>query len=185
MNHTALLEKAKKCKVASRYGIGVDNIDIKKCTELGIVVTNIPDYCLEEVADHAIGMILSLNRRITEHWDLVKNGGWHELNLDIQMDFQTNSDFPENTVFDQDPVAGTKIEEGDTIKLLLSQGTGPMVLLNVIGDSVTDAQRDLEAMGLSVVIVSQEDPVVPLGEIINQIPSAGSEISSGNIEFIS
>ena len=78
-----LLEKAKKCKVASRYGIGVDNIDIKKCTELGIVVTNIPDYCLEEVADHAIGMILSLNRRITEHWDLVKNGGWHELNLDI------------------------------------------------------------------------------------------------------
>ena len=78
-----LLEKAKKCKVASRYGIGVDNIDIKKCTELGIVVTNIPDYCLEEVADHAIGMILSLNRRITEHWDLVRNGGWHELNLDI------------------------------------------------------------------------------------------------------
>lgn len=102
-----------------------------------------------------------------------------ELNLDIQMDFQTNSDFPENTVFDQDPVAGTKIEEEDTIKLLVSQGTGPMVLLNVIGDSVTDAQRDLEAMGLSVTIVSQEDPVVPLGEIINQIPSAGSEISSG------
>ncbi len=78
-----LLEKAKKCKVASRYGIGVDNIDIKKCTELGIVVTNIPDYCLEEVADHAIGMILNLNRRIGEHWDLVRNGGWHELNLDI------------------------------------------------------------------------------------------------------
>ena len=63
------------------------------------------------------------------------------LDIDVQMDFQTNSDFPENTVFDQDPQAGTKIDEGDTVKLLISQGTGPMVLLNVIGDSVADAQR--------------------------------------------
>tara|TARA_B110000438_G_scaffold169354_1_gene161874 strand:+ start:7637 stop:8620 length:984 start_codon:yes stop_codon:yes gene_type:complete len=78
-----ILEAAKICKVAARYGIGVDNIDIKKCTELGIVVTNIPDYCLEEVSDHAISMIISLNRRIYEHWSLVKNGGWNDLNLDI------------------------------------------------------------------------------------------------------
>tara|TARA_B110000438_G_C15705433_1_gene602977 strand:+ start:3 stop:986 length:984 start_codon:yes stop_codon:yes gene_type:complete len=78
-----ILEAAKVCKVASRYGIGVDNIDVKKCTELGIVVTNIPDYCLEEVSDHAISLILSLNRRVFDHWSLVKNGGWNDLNLDI------------------------------------------------------------------------------------------------------
>jgi D-3-phosphoglycerate dehydrogenase len=78
-----ILEAAKVCKVASRYGIGVDNIDVNKCTELGIVVTNIPDYCLEEVSDHAISLILSLNRRVFDHWSLVKNGGWHDLNLDI------------------------------------------------------------------------------------------------------
>jgi len=78
-----ILEAAKICKVAARYGIGVDNIDIKKCTELGIVVTNIPDYCLEEVSDHAISMIISLNRRVFDHWSLVKNGGWNDLNLDI------------------------------------------------------------------------------------------------------
>lgn len=78
-----LLEVASNCKVASRYGIGVDNIDIKKCTELGIVVTNIPDYCLEEVSDHAIAMILSLNRRINDHSNMVKNGGWYDLNLNI------------------------------------------------------------------------------------------------------
>lgn len=78
-----LLESTTKCKVASRYGIGVDNIDIKKCTELGIVVTNIPDYCLEEVSDHAIGMILSLNRRINDHSNMVKNGGWYNLDLNI------------------------------------------------------------------------------------------------------
>ncbi|MFL2653669.1 MAG: C-terminal binding protein [Dehalococcoidia bacterium] len=78
-----LLEATSKCKVASRYGIGVDNIDIQKCTELGIVVTNIPDYCLEEVSDHAIGMILALNRRINDHSNMVKNGGWYDLDLDI------------------------------------------------------------------------------------------------------
>jgi len=78
-----LIESASKCKVASRYGIGVDNIDIKKCTELGIVVTNIPDYCLEEVSDHAIGMILSLNRRINDHSNMVKDGGWYDLDLNI------------------------------------------------------------------------------------------------------
>ena len=77
------LEVSTKCKVASRYGIGVDNIDIKKCTELGIVVTNIPDYCLEEVSDHAIAMILSLNRRINDHSNMVKKGGWNDLNLNI------------------------------------------------------------------------------------------------------
>ena len=101
------------------------------------------------------------------------------LDIDVQMDFQTNSDFQENTVFDQDPKAGTKIDEGDTVKLLISQGTGPMVLLNVIGDSVADAQRDLEAMGLVVTVVNQEDPVIPVGEVISQIPSSGSEISQG------
>ena len=78
-----ILEAAKKCKVASRYGIGVDNIDIEKCSQLGIVVTNIPDYCLEEVSDHAISMILSLNRRIVDHWNMVKEGGWNNLSLDI------------------------------------------------------------------------------------------------------
>ena len=50
-----VLRAAEKCKVASRYGIGVDNIDIPTATELGIVVTNVPDYCMDEVTDHAIG----------------------------------------------------------------------------------------------------------------------------------
>ena len=59
-----VLRTAQKCMVASRYGIGVDNIDIPTATELGIVVTNVPDYCMDEVTDHAIGMILALNRRL-------------------------------------------------------------------------------------------------------------------------
>ena len=54
-----VLENAKNCMVVSRYGIGVDNIDLVKATELGLVVTNVPDYCTDEVADHALGMLIS------------------------------------------------------------------------------------------------------------------------------
>ncbi|MBA30675.1 MAG: hydroxyacid dehydrogenase [Dehalococcoidia bacterium] len=75
-----VLEAAKKCKVACRYGIGVDNIDIQKATELGIIITNIPDYCLDEVSDHVLAMLLNLNRSIMPHDKKVKEGLWHEVN---------------------------------------------------------------------------------------------------------
>ncbi len=80
-----VLRAAEKCGVASRYGIGVDNIDIPTATELGIVVTNVPDYCMDEVTDHAIGMILALNRRLGPHDAEVKAGGWHSVVLDQPM----------------------------------------------------------------------------------------------------
>ena len=80
-----VLRTAEKCKVASRYGIGVDNIDIPTATELGIVVTNVPDYCMDEVTDHAIGMILALNRRLLPHDSEVKSGGWASVVLDQPM----------------------------------------------------------------------------------------------------
>lgn len=80
-----VLEAALNCKVASRYGIGVDNIDIAKCTELGIVVTNVPDYCMDEVTDHALGMILALNRRLVPHSAAVVGGGWTNVVLDQPM----------------------------------------------------------------------------------------------------
>ncbi len=71
-----VLRAAVKCRVASRYGIGVDNINVPVATELGIVVTNVPDYCIDEVSDHALGMILALNRRFVPHDTQVKAGGW-------------------------------------------------------------------------------------------------------------
>ena len=80
-----VLRSAPKCVVASRYGIGVDNVDITTATELGIVVTNVPDYCIDEVADHAIGMVLTLNRRLAQHDQLVKRGGWADLKLNQPM----------------------------------------------------------------------------------------------------
>jgi D-3-phosphoglycerate dehydrogenase len=59
-----------------RYGIGVDNIDVQSAKELGRMVSNVPNYCQEEVSDHAISMILSLARRIPHDDNQIKHGGW-------------------------------------------------------------------------------------------------------------
>jgi D-3-phosphoglycerate dehydrogenase len=80
-----VLRTARKCLVASRYGIGVDNVDITVCTELGIVVTNVPDYCVDEVTEHSLGMVIALNRRLVPHDAIVKAGGWSSVALDQPM----------------------------------------------------------------------------------------------------
>ncbi len=59
-----------RCRVVSRMGIGLDNIDVDYCTRQGIPVTNVPDYCLQEVAEHTVACIYSLGRHIhTYHLD--------------------------------------------------------------------------------------------------------------------
>ncbi|MDP6761050.1 MAG: Stk1 family PASTA domain-containing Ser/Thr kinase, partial [Acidimicrobiales bacterium] len=98
--------------------------------------------------------------------------------LSVQIDYEANNEFPENTVFEQEPAAGTKAKEGDTVRLWVSQGTGPMVLLDVVGDAQADAERDLKAMGLVVHVYPQEDPVVPAGQVIKQNPLAGSSVEA-------
>ncbi|MDP6666198.1 MAG: C-terminal binding protein [Dehalococcoidia bacterium] len=80
-----VLEGSTGCKIAARYGIGVDNVDISKATDLGIVVTNVPDYCMDEVTDHALGMILALNRRLVPHNRTVVAGGWSDVVLNQPM----------------------------------------------------------------------------------------------------
>ncbi|RLC37743.1 MAG: C-terminal binding protein [Candidatus Nealsonbacteria bacterium] len=60
-----VIESLKRCKVIARYGVGVDNIDIKAATEYGIIVANIPDYCIDEVSTHTMALILACARGIT------------------------------------------------------------------------------------------------------------------------
>ncbi len=60
----ATIARMKQCKVIARYGVGVDIVDVKGATERGIMVTNVQDYCTDEVADHAITLWLTLARRI-------------------------------------------------------------------------------------------------------------------------
>lgn len=65
-----------RAKVIARYGIGVDNVDLAAARERGIVVTNVPDYCVEEVATHTVAMLLSLLRKLPEADRHVRAGGW-------------------------------------------------------------------------------------------------------------
>jgi len=71
-----LLRQFKRCKVIGRFGLGVDNIDVKTAAELGIVVTYVPDYCLQEVSDHAMALLLALARKIPFSNALVQAGRW-------------------------------------------------------------------------------------------------------------
>ena len=71
-----VLETLPNVRGVVRYGIGVDNIDVQAAKELGRMVSNVPNYCQEEVSDHAISMILSLARRIPHDDDQIKRGGW-------------------------------------------------------------------------------------------------------------
>jgi D-3-phosphoglycerate dehydrogenase len=66
----------KRCRVIARYGIGVDNVDVAAATARGIAVCNVPDYCIDEVADHALAMILSLVRGTWQMGLMVRAGGW-------------------------------------------------------------------------------------------------------------
>src|SRR5688500_8180087 len=60
----AVLQAAPRCRIVSRYGIGLDNIAVADATRLGIVVTNVPDFCLDEVSDHVMALLLAWSRRI-------------------------------------------------------------------------------------------------------------------------
>jgi D-3-phosphoglycerate dehydrogenase / 2-oxoglutarate reductase len=60
----SVIEAAPHCRHIARLGIGLDNIDIAAATRAGMVVTNVPDYCIEEVAHHALGLLLVHARRI-------------------------------------------------------------------------------------------------------------------------
>jgi D-3-phosphoglycerate dehydrogenase / 2-oxoglutarate reductase len=71
-----LLRQLPRCKVIGRFGLGVDNIDIKAAAELGITVTYVPDYCMHEVSDHAMALLLALARKITVSNKLVQGGRW-------------------------------------------------------------------------------------------------------------
>lgn len=62
--NAGMIGEMKKCKIISRFGIGVDNVDLEAATRQGIVVTKVPDYCIDEVSDHAMALLLSLIRNI-------------------------------------------------------------------------------------------------------------------------
>ena len=71
-----VISSLQKCRIIVRYGIGVDNIDLEAARKQCIPVCNVPDYCVEEVADHTISLALALARQLIETNVRMKNGGW-------------------------------------------------------------------------------------------------------------
>lgn len=65
-----------KARAIVRYGIGVDNVDLKAAAAKGIPVCNVPDYCVDEVADHTLAFILALARQVVRHTVSVRSGHW-------------------------------------------------------------------------------------------------------------
>ena len=70
------LDIAPNCRVVSRYGIGLDNIPIGRATELGMLVTNVPDFCLEEVSDHVMALLLATARQLLPLARTPERSGW-------------------------------------------------------------------------------------------------------------
>jgi D-3-phosphoglycerate dehydrogenase len=81
LNASVLMGLAPRCRTIVRQGVGVDNIDLDAAARLGIAVANTPDYCVEEVSDHALALILALNRHIPAYDGSVKRGVWNAVSL--------------------------------------------------------------------------------------------------------
>lgn len=73
-----VIAAAENCQIIGRCGIGLDNIDVEVATEHGIVVTNVPAYCIDEVSDHAMGLLLACARKISRYDRAVKGDIWEQ-----------------------------------------------------------------------------------------------------------
>lgn len=72
------IQSFSRCKVIARYGIGVDIVDVDAATAKNIVVTNVPnDWCMNEVADHAVALLLALARKLPTYDRATRAGEWH------------------------------------------------------------------------------------------------------------
>jgi D-3-phosphoglycerate dehydrogenase len=74
-----IIETLDNCKIIARYAIGYDCIDLDAATKKEICVTNVPDYCVDEVSTHTVGLILDITRKLTFLNNDVKNGIWDYL----------------------------------------------------------------------------------------------------------
>jgi D-3-phosphoglycerate dehydrogenase len=77
-----VLDAANSCTIVARYGVGLDNIDVARATELGIVVTNVPDFCIDEVAEHSLALVFALRRKIVSFAKQTRSGEWDNTAFD-------------------------------------------------------------------------------------------------------
>lgn len=71
-----MIRRFGKCKIIVRYGVGTDNVDVRAATEAGIIVGNVPDYCIEEVSSHAIALLMACVRDVVGTHQRMSQGAW-------------------------------------------------------------------------------------------------------------
>jgi D-3-phosphoglycerate dehydrogenase len=71
-----VLSKLERCRVLVRYGVGYDTIDVDAASKHNILVVNIPDFCMPEVANHALALLLDCAKKISRHDRWMRTGGW-------------------------------------------------------------------------------------------------------------
>ncbi len=76
-----VIAEMKRCRIIVRYGIGLDTIDIPAATARGIMVANVPDYCVDEVSDHALTLLLMLSRQVISAMALATQDKWSMANM--------------------------------------------------------------------------------------------------------
>jgi D-3-phosphoglycerate dehydrogenase / 2-oxoglutarate reductase len=74
--NSEVIASMKNAKIIVRYGIGVDNVDLEAAKSRGIPVCNVPDYCVDEVADHTLAFILATTRQVVSNCVLLREGKW-------------------------------------------------------------------------------------------------------------
>jgi D-3-phosphoglycerate dehydrogenase / 2-oxoglutarate reductase len=70
------LAQLTRCRAIIQASVGYDRIDVEAATARGIMVANLPDYCLEEVSDHAVALVLALARRLHQMQQVIREGSW-------------------------------------------------------------------------------------------------------------
>jgi serine/threonine-protein kinase len=98
----------------------------------------------------------------------------------VKTEQQENADVAEGTVFDQDPDAGQKIDEGSEVTIIVSTTAAPVPVPNLVGQQAVDADAQLQALGLVANINRVDDPDVEAGTVTAQNPAAGEELPPGS-----
>src|SRR5262245_44528483 len=70
------IEQLQTCRVIARLGAGTDRIDVDSATRCGIIVANVPDFCLNEQAEHTLALLLSFARRLPHMTAAIRSGDW-------------------------------------------------------------------------------------------------------------
>ena len=77
-----VIDRLDDCRLIAKYAVGFDNVDVAAATARGIIVCHAPNFCAEEVSDHAVALLLALARRVVQFNNHVRQGGWFDLQVE-------------------------------------------------------------------------------------------------------